>query len=113
MIWGINSRYYTGTIKKEFKINPSAVKSFTSKDFTSSTVTLKWAKNTSATGYIVEQYQNGKWVKIQTIKKNSTVSYKVSKLKKGTSYKFRIKAYKSYGKTNLYSGYVTKTIKTK
>jgi hypothetical protein len=62
---------------------------------------------------VIEQYKNGKWVKIKTVSKNSTVSYKVSGLKKATSYKFRIKAYKSYGSTKLYSGYVSKTIKTK
>ena len=104
---------YSGYVTKSVNTLPAGVKNFTYSARTKNTITLKWAKNTSATGYVVEQYKNGKWVKVKTITKNSTVSYKVSGLKKATSYKFRIKAYKSYGKTKLYSGYVTKTIKTK
>ena len=50
---------------------------------------------------------------IKTITKNSTVSYKVTGLKKATSYKFRIKAYKQDGSSKLYSPYTTKTISTK
>ena len=104
---------YAGEIKKEFTINPSAVAGFTYSTRSSSAVALKWIMNESATGYVIEQYKIGKWEVINTITSNATVSYNVSGLNKATSYKFRIKVYKSYGKTNLYSGYVTKTIKTK
>ena len=104
---------YAGEIKKEFTINPSAVAGFTYSTRSSSAVALKWIMNESATGYVIEQYKIGKWEVINTITSNATVSYNVSGLNKATSYKFRIKAYKSYGSTNLYSGYVTKTIKTK
>ena len=108
-----SSKLYSGYVSKSINTLPSGVAGFTYSARTKNTITLKWNKNTSATGYVIEQYKNGKWVKIKTITKNSTVSYKVSGLKKTTSYKFRIKAYKSYGSSKLYSGYVTKTIKTK
>jgi pyruvoyl-dependent arginine decarboxylase (PvlArgDC) len=107
------TKLYSGYVSKSINTLPSGVAGFTYSARTNTTITLKWNKNTSATGYVIEQYKNGKWVKIKTVSKNSTVSYKVSGLKKATSYKFRIKAYKSYGSSKLYSGYVTKRIKTK
>ena len=107
------AKLYSGYVTKSVNTLPSGVSGFTYSARTNKTITLKWNKNTSATGYVIEQYKNGKWVAIKTVTKNSTVSHKVTGLKKATSYKFRIKAYKSYGSTKLYSGYVTKTIKTK
>ena len=108
-----SSKLYSGYVSKSVNTLPSGVTGFTYSDRSNNTITLKWNKNGSASGYVIEQYKNGKWVVIKTVTKNSIVSYKVSGLKKATSYKFRIKAYKSYGSTKLYSGYVTKTIKTK
>ena len=108
-----STKLYSGYVSKSINTLPSGVAGFTYSARTKNTITLKWNKNTSATGYVIEQYKNGKWVAIKTVSKNSTVSYKVSGLNKATSYKFRIKAYKSYGSSKLYSGYVTKTIKTK
>ncbi len=66
---------------------------------TASTITLSWKKASNATGYQVQQYKSGKWQTVATIKKASTVSYKLSKLKAGTNYRFRVRAYngKSYG----------------
>lgn len=91
---------------------PSTVKSFTYKSRTAKTITLKWTKNTSADGYVIQQYKDGKWTTIKTITSKSTVNYKVAGLKKNTTYKFRIKAYKKSGSTKLYSTYTTKSIKT-
>ena len=103
---------YSGAVAKSVNTLPSNVAGFTYSTRTKNTISLKWNKNTSASGYVIEQYKNGKWVKIKTISKNSTVSYKVTGLKKATSYKFRIKAYKAYGGSNLYSGYISKMFKT-
>ena len=66
---------------------------------------LNWNKNTSANGYIIEQYKGGKWVRIAKITNNATTTYRVSGLKAGTAYKFRVKAYRMNGKTALYSKY--------
>ena len=48
------------------------------------------------------------------VAKNSTVTSTVKNLKKNTSYKFRIRAYKTIGKTTQYSSWSgTLTVKTK
>ena len=74
---------------------------------------MKWYKNNSADGYLIQQYKGGKWVTIKTITKKSTVNYKVTGLKKNTSYKFRIKAYKKDNSKKLYSvSYSNRTVKT-
>ena len=57
---------------------------------------------------MIEQYKGGKWVAIKIITSNATTSFKVTGLKASTANKFRIKAYKSYGSSKLYSGYVSK-----
>ena len=71
----------------------------------SNALRLNWNKNTSASGYIIEQYKSGKWVRIAKIAGNATTTYRVSGLSAGTAYKFRMKAYKMSGSTAIYSGY--------
>lgn len=60
---------------------------------TTDVITLKWSKVTGASGYRVYQYNSKTktWDKVKTL---SGTSCKVKKLKAGTSYKFRVKAYK-------------------
>lgn len=84
---------------------PSNVTSFIKKSGTASTLNLQWAKNNSATGYVVEQYKGGKWTKILNATSNATVTCRVSGLKAGTTYTFRIAAYKTAGGVTEYSGY--------
>lgn len=77
--------------------------------------TLKWKKNSNATGYVIEystskSFKNAKAIKI---KKNSTVSKTVKSLKSKKTYYVRIKAYKTYNKKNYYSSWVSKTVKVK
>ncbi len=57
------------------------------------TITLKWKKVTGADGYAIFQYTTEGWKRIKTIKSPDTLSYTVKKLRPGTGYKFRIKAY--------------------
>ena len=85
---------------------PSAVTGFKLTARTSTSLTMGWDKNASAGGYIVEQYKNGKWVSIAKLSKAAT-TYRVTGLKAGATYKFRIKAYTMSGITALYSGYKT------
>lgn len=66
---------------------------------------LSWNKNTSADGYIVEQYKSGIWTRIARIGSNSTVTYRVEKLSPSTKYSFRVKAFKINGKSTVYSAY--------
>lgn len=81
--------------------NPYQVKNLTLST-KSSAVTLTWDKVSNATGYQLYRYnsQTKKYVKIKTIKNNSTFSYKDANLKKGATEQYKVRAYKSYnGKT--------------
>ena len=67
---------------------------------------MQWNKNTSASGYEIEQYKSGKWVNVAKITGNATTSYTVKGLAAGTAgYQFRIRAYRTEGKNKVYSGY--------
>ena len=60
-------------------------------------VTLKWKKNSKATGYEIYRAtkKNGKYKKIKTIKKASVVKFTDSKVKKGKTYYYKVRAYKT------------------
>ena len=88
------------------KLTLPKVTGFKVKSLTSTNVTLQWNKNTSASGYEIEQYKSGKWVNVAKITSNATTSYTVKELKAGTAgYQFRIRAYRTEGKNKAYSGY--------
>ncbi|MCM1499820.1 MAG: fibronectin type III domain-containing protein, partial [Clostridium sp.] len=57
---------------------------------------------------------SGKYKLVKTINKGKTVSYTQSKLKKGTKYTFKVRAYKSAGGQKVYGAYSkTKSIRLK
>ena len=94
--------------------NPSNMSGFKAKTKTATSITLQWNKNTSATGYEIQKWDGKKWVSAAKVTKNSTVTSIVKSLKKNTSYKFRIRAYKTIGKATQYSSWSgTLTVKTK
>ena len=66
---------------------------------------INWTKNANADGYIVEMHQNGKWARVAKITSNNTTTFRKAGLKAGTVYKFRVKAYKMYDITAVYSEY--------
>ncbi len=71
--------------------------------------TISWKKVDGANGYVIYQStsKNGKYKKIKTITSGNTTSYKVSKLKAGTQYYYKIKTRnKVNGKTG-YGSYST------
>ncbi len=104
---------YSATKTISVRTNPSAVSGLKLKNSAKNAVRLSWTKNTSADGYIVEMKVGGVWKRAGKITSNSTVEFKKSGLKSNTSYTFRVKSYKMSGKTALYSGYTTITVKTK
>ena len=73
----------------------------------STSLTLAWDKNASASGYVIEQYKGGKWTQITKTASNAVVSYTVNGLKADTTYTFRIKGYVVSGTTE-YSGEYTR-----
>ena len=103
---------YSATLS--VRTNPSNMSGFKAKSTARTSVTLQWKKNTSATGYEIQKWNGKKWVSAAKVTKNSTVTSTVKNLKKNTSYKFRIRAYKTIGKATQYSSWSgTLTVKTK
>ena len=88
---------------QNFKIN----KNYTTK------VKLTWTKEKEAQGYQIYQYKSKKWKRVATIKSGSTKSKTITKLKPGTSYKFRIRAYKKQNGMTIYTQYTTLKVMTK
>ena len=81
----------------------NGVGGFKAKSTTKNSITLGWNKGTTASGYELQQYKNGKWVTIYTGTKAIN-----------TSYKFRIRAYKTYGNTKQYGSWSKElTVRTK
>ena len=66
---------------------------------------INWNKINGVSGYIIEKYENGKWIRIARIADANTQTYRVEGLKASTTYKFRIEAFSFNGKTPLYSTY--------
>ena len=81
----------TQTVSKPAKVTKLTVTSKKKK------VTLKWKKNSKATGYEIYRAtkKNGKYKKIKTIKKASAVTFTDSKVKKGKTYYYKVRAYKT------------------
>ena len=103
---------YTATLS--VNTNPYNMSGFKAKSKSYNSITLQWNKNTSATGYELQKWDGKKWVSAAKVTKNSTVTSTVKNLKKNTSYKFRIRAYKTIGKATQYSSWSgTLTVKTK
>ena len=71
----------------------------------SSEIKLQWDKNTSAGGYIIDVYDGTKWKPIKTFTSNANTSYDIVGLHAGTTYKFRLRAYKAFGSVTEYSAY--------
>ena len=111
---GKATQYSTYSATLSVNTNPSNMSGFKAKSTAKTSVTLQWNKNTSATGYEIQKWNGKKWVTLTKISKNSTTTYTVKNLKAVTTYKFRIRAYKTIGKVTQYSSWSgTLTIKTK
>lgn len=102
------SKYVTGA----WTTNPSDVAGLKLKGRASDALRLSWSKNTSADGYILEQKSGSSWKRISKLTKNTITEYRISGLKAGTAYNFRIRSYNMVGKTPLYSGYKSISART-
>ena len=96
-VWGsASSEYKTCTTPLKVKNLKLSTKS--------SAVTLKWGKTNGAAGYEIYRYnrKTKKYDKVTTIKSGTTVSYTDKNLKKGTTYQYKVRAYKKYENSTLY-----------
>ena len=79
-------------------------------------VKLTWSKVKGANGYEIyrSNSKNGKYKKIAAISKGSTTSYKNGKLKKSTTYYYKIRAYRKVDGKKVYGNYSSiVSVKTK
>lgn len=82
----------------------------------SNKIKLTWNKISGASGYEIQRYNSSRkeYTTIKTIKNGSTVSYTNSGLSKKTTYKYRIRSYKTVRGKKIYSYYCTaKSARTK
>ena len=80
---------------------------------TSSSVTFSWDKNDSATGYLIQQFKDGKWTHVRQLARNTATTYTATGLAPSTIYQFRIRAYYTNGSSTTYSDYTTFRAMTK
>lgn len=79
-------------------------------------VTITWNASNSSDGYILymKTGKKGKYKKIKEINNNSTLTYTKTKLKKGTTYYFKMRTYKIVDGKKVYSYYCgEKSVKAK
>lgn len=91
---------YKGTVKKTFQIIPAVPSSFSVKQ-SGKQLKLQWKRAAGAKYYEIYQYKSGTWKKV---KATSSLSYTDKYVKKGVTYKYKVRAYivvngkKIYGK---------------
>ena len=99
------------TIKITVKPKKSTITSLTSKK--KAQMVLKWKKDSKASGYEIVYSYNGKSKKVD-VKKNSTTSATIKKLKSKKTYSVKIRAYKKIDGKKIYGDYSkVKKIKVK
>ena len=94
------------------KTNPSVMRGVVIGGRAPDALRINWTKNTTASGYIIEQYKNGKWTRIARIADKNSTTYRVENLSLSTSYQFRIQAFGFDGSTPLYGSYMSISGKT-
>ena len=98
---------YSDYVRIAGKTRIPNVAKFTGSAVSASAVKLDWSKNDKATGYVIEQYKGGKWTALATTKNNTTLTFTVKGLAKGTTYSFRIKSFRKTGSTIEFSEYAS------
>ena len=106
------SEIYSDYVRIAGKTRIANVASFKGSAVSASAVKLDWSKNDKATGYVIEQYKGGKWTAIATTKNNTTLTFTVKGLAKGTAYSFRIKSFRKTGSTTEFSEYASVKVNT-
>lgn len=99
---------YTGTKTTTFRIIPSQVTNLKVKSQKEKEINIQWSKNGgNVTGYKVYyyDYSKGKWIYSG---KTSKTNYTIKKLASGTTYKFRVRAYKTIDGTQYFGSYSEK-----
>ena len=113
----VSKKKYYGSYSSELQTaTKTSTPKITSVTTGSKKANLKWKKVSGATGYEIYMAtsKNGKYSKVKTITKSSTVKYSKTKLKKNKKYYFKVRTYKTVNGKKIYSSYSTvKSIKIK
>lgn len=92
------SEYKSKTTKVTIKVRPKKNQITKIRVMKNRTLQVSWTKDTTSTGYQIQYSTSKKFepkaTRTVTIKKNSTTSVKLQKLKKGKQYYVRIRSYK-------------------
>ena len=102
-----SKNYKAATKKITFTVKLPAVKLSSAKSAEPGKLTVKWAKNVFATGYQVQYATSSKFTGAKTAKisKYQTVTSTLGGLTEGKKYYVRVRAYKTSGKTTVYSAW--------
>ncbi|MGN0295280.1 MAG: Ig-like domain-containing protein [Lachnospiraceae bacterium] len=104
--WGgkTNSLYVTN-VKVKTALSTPAISSV--KNSKSKQAVVSWNKVSGASGYVVYRAtsKNGTYKKVATVKSGSTVKYTNTGLKKGSTYYYKVRAYRTVSGKNVYSSY--------
>ena len=98
---------YSAKYKTYTKFKKAALKTKAGKK----KATLSWKKITGVTGYrVYMKNRKGKYAKIKELKGAGKIKYTKTGLKRGKTYYFRVRAFKTVNGSNIYGAY--STIKT-
>lgn len=107
----LNGKKQTGYILKSYVKLTSATKvgqvTLSTKASSFYQVKLSWKKVSGASGYEIQRYSASKkaYVTIKTITKGTTTSYTNTDLDAGTTYKYRVRAYKTVSGKKIYGAF--------
>lgn len=103
------SKTYTGPFSEVAAgaVKPGKVNALKAKASGKNSVKLSWNKTAGASGYQIYVYNKAKkkYQKAASVSKGSTVSKKLSSLKRNTTYQYKVRAYRKVGKTTLYGAF--------
>lgn len=105
---------YTGTKKLTFSIKAlNTTTGVKTEALSDSSMKISWSKNSNANGYILQRYDTAKKTYVN-VKTTSSTSYTNTGLSAGTSYKYRVCAYRKIGTVTYktYSSVITKSTLT-
>ncbi|MDO4340418.1 MAG: hypothetical protein Q4C91_20405 [Eubacteriales bacterium] len=94
---------YKGKVTKTFKIVPAVPSGFKATK-SASALKLQWKKAAGASGYEVYLYKNSKWTKVKT---TTGLTYTTKAVKKGTTYKYKVRAYRTVKGKKIYGSYTS------
>lgn len=98
---------YTGKKKVTFKIYPSKVSGAKVSDKTTTSLKVRWDKESGVTGYRIYRAtsKDGTYTRVGIVSNSSSNTYTDKGLTSGKTYYYKIRAYKTVGDEKLYGEY--------